>query len=126
MPIFSYKGLLKTGSNRLYCWTTVGKKKFDGLNPLFTVACSGNENGPCIIIDCIKFICPVSYPNEDEILSKAVSTACLFQSPYTTSTSKSLVSRMEEIIKKDSLASLFEEEKELLWHLRYDYNVCSY
>ena len=91
------------------------------LNPLGTVASSGNENGPCIVIEFMKFAHTVAYPSDDivfEIAAKSVAGRDASKHPYLVKGGKQHRMQIEEIIKKDSLASMFEEDKELLWLLR--------
>lgn len=117
-----FKSCLQSGMARLYCWFNYGKldSEIGLLNPLGTVASSENEGGPCIVINCMKFSNQVAYPMEEEIieLAQCAAARASVQNP---TASRQQLSHIEEIIKKDILASLFDEEKELLWQFR---NVC--
>lgn len=122
IPVFNYKGMLNSGSCRLYCWQSGVKMASNSqnfLNPLGTVASSGNENGPCIVIEFMNFVHTVVYPSDDFIFEIAAkSVASRDNHPFLVKGGKQHRQKIEEIIKRDSLASMFEEDKELLWKLR--------
>ena len=67
--MFDYKGLLRSGTHRLYVWQYHGAECTETLlNPLGTViANSSQENGPCLLIDFTKFAEPVSFPSDEKV-----------------------------------------------------------
>ena len=114
-----FKGNLRVGLSRLHCWSNFGKIKNDDyfLNPVGTVASSENENGPCIVIDTMRFANTVSYPPVDDIYKVAINTSSHDQAENYKPNDQEIF-ELQEVISKDSLASLYDEEKELLWKLR--------
>lgn len=95
-------------------------KCFD--HPFRTVSQNNeNENGAAIGVEFMKFEHPVEYPTDEEVhamAAKVIWGKDGASNPYHTSGGK-LLALVEEIVKKDTLADLLEEEKELLWLLRY-------
>ena len=69
VTMFDYNGILRSGSQRLHAFVCHGKDCIDSpLNPLGTVLShSGQENGPCLLIEFTKFAEPVSYPPDDKV-----------------------------------------------------------
>ena len=125
MPIFNYKGYLKTGTCVLYCWQySMGRQNETQsfLNPLGTVASSGNEIGPCLIIKLTEFAHPVVYPSEEKVLEYAadmIKTDDPQAHPYLRRGGKLHRQQIEEVIQRDTLSPMYEKEKELMWLLRY-------
>lgn len=129
LPLFNHKGILQSGQIRLPCWqyglSKVSKKEVKILNPLGTVATSSNENGPCIYIDLMNFAHTVRYP-QDEIIFEAAASCVKSQTenfsnnPLLARGSRRHRMQIEEIIKKDALSSMSDDDKDLLWTLRYD------
>ena len=118
-------GMLNTGQCRLPCWQNSPKMDSDPnnlLNPLGTVATSGNEKGPCVHIEFMKFAHTIKYPDDDfvfEIAAKSVSSLDPSKNPYLVKGGKQHRKQIEEIIRKDALMTMFEGDKELLWKLRF-------
>ena len=98
-------------------------------NPLGTVI-NSIESGPCLAFEIDNKTNNrsgdmVLYPSEDIVFETA---AKVIQGSPDGDDNVLLVKggkrhkeQMEDIIKRDSLASMFEEDKELLWKLRYVY-----
>ncbi|XP_065644549.1 phosphatidylinositol 4,5-bisphosphate 3-kinase catalytic subunit beta isoform isoform X2 [Hydra vulgaris] len=129
MPIFNYKAYLKTGTCALYCWQySIGRKNENQnfLNPLGTVASSGDENGACLIIKLTEFAHPVVYPSEEKIIQYAADKIKAEQvngdqpHPYLRRGGKLHRQQIEEVIQRDTLLPMFEKEKELMWLLRVE------
>lgn len=90
-------------------------------NPLGTVM-SSNDNGPCLVFELMNFKNTVVYPSEDIVLE--IAAKCIEgvgadgENPLLVKGGKQHREQIEEIIRRDSLASMFEEDMELLWKLR--------
>ena len=81
---------------------------------------SGNESGAAIGVEFMKFEHPVIYPTDAkvyEMAAKSIEGKDNTSNPFHTRGGK-LLKQVEEIIRRDTLADLLEEEKELLWLLR--------
>jgi len=128
MPLFNYKGVLNTGYFRLYCWQYAKKSEKSNIsfNPLGTVI-NSNESGPCLAFELDKVNNRnggmILYPSEDIVFETAARVIEGSQdgddNVLLVKGGKQHKEQMEDIIKRDSLASMYEEDKELLWKLRY-------
>jgi len=122
VTMFDYNGILRSGSQRLHAFVCHGKDCIDSpLNPLGTVLShSGQENGPCLLIEFTKFAEPVSYPPDDKIFELAAKEIEHGPggNPLTVKGSKQHMASIDDIIKRDMLLPMFEQDKELLWVLR--------
>ena len=79
VPVFNYKGVLREGSDTLWCWqhnTTMDSNSKFITNPLGTVSQNKNENtsesgAPTIGVEFMKFDHPVIYPEDEEVFHVA-------------------------------------------------------
>lgn len=97
-------------------------------NPLGAVsAIAGSESkGLCIVLDFMKFAHTVVYPTEAYVLE------CAMKHPERNVVTKQFRGRsweswqrqVEELISRDALFDLYDDDKELLWEWRYELYVC--
>ena len=97
------------------------KSKVTFLNPLGTVM-NSNETGPCLAFELEKYGNKVvKYPSEDKVLEKAAQVVewnSEGEHILLVKGGKQHKEQIQEIINRDSLAYMYEEDKELLWKLR--------
>eukprot|EP00794_Sanderia_malayensis_P015189 gene15189-16756_t len=122
ITMFDYKGLLRSGPTKLYCWPCHGNEcNGTPLHPLGTVVSNSNqESSPCLLFDFTKFAEPVSYPTDDKILELAATTVQSRNglNDLMTKGNKEHKKLIKEIIGRDPLLPIIEQDKELLWFLR--------
>jgi phosphatidylinositol-4,5-bisphosphate 3-kinase len=87
----------------------------DLLNPIGLPGSNTSADAPCLEIEFEKFNCAVMFPNHNEILKYAESLESGLTEPVT----ESERSQVAEIVQRDPLSEVSEQEKELLWRLRY-------
>uniref|UniRef100_A0AAY4DAB5 phosphatidylinositol-4,5-bisphosphate 3-kinase n=1 Tax=Denticeps clupeoides TaxID=299321 RepID=A0AAY4DAB5_9TELE len=111
--VFDYKGLLKTGDVVLYCWSSFPDELEEMLNPIGTVQTNPyTENATAIHITFPEYSqISVIFPPFDKRLSPHGSE-CLHHSYNKDS--------LKEIMDREPLSQLCENEKDLIWTLRYD------
>jgi hypothetical protein len=124
IPIFNYKGILNQSTHRVNCKQHTSrsiKGDHSFFNPLGAVSTiAGNEaKGLCIVIDFMKFAHTVLYPQDDYIVKCALQKPVLETTHYSGRTWEHWQPQIEEIIQRDVLFDMFEEDKELLWQWRY-------
>uniref|UniRef100_W5MA77 phosphatidylinositol-4,5-bisphosphate 3-kinase n=1 Tax=Lepisosteus oculatus TaxID=7918 RepID=W5MA77_LEPOC len=121
--VFDYRGQLKTGELILHGWSSFPDELEEMLNPIGTVQTNPyTENATALHIhfhECTKSA--VIYPPFDKILEKAAEIArgsdCM---PMVSRGSKKFHIELKEIMERDPLSQLCENEKDLIWTLRYD------
>uniref|UniRef100_A0A7N8XH69 phosphatidylinositol-4,5-bisphosphate 3-kinase n=1 Tax=Mastacembelus armatus TaxID=205130 RepID=A0A7N8XH69_9TELE len=102
--VFDYKDQLKTGEFLLSTWPSVPDDKSELLNPMGTVEKNPNVDSAAGLLIRFPNIRPhpLYYPPLEKVLT-----------PY----------KLKEIMDNKNYTEFFEDEKELLWKLRYE--VCS-
>uniref|UniRef100_A0A8C2XLM4 Phosphatidylinositol-4,5-bisphosphate 3-kinase catalytic subunit beta n=1 Tax=Cyclopterus lumpus TaxID=8103 RepID=A0A8C2XLM4_CYCLU len=109
--VFDYKGQLKTGDIILHCWSSFPDELEEMLNPIGTIQTNPyTENATSLHINFPE------YSSHSIILEKAAEIA-------RASDCVSMVSfhiELKEIMERDPLSQLCENEKDLIWTLRYD------
>ncbi|OCT81080.1 phosphatidylinositol 4,5-bisphosphate 3-kinase catalytic subunit beta isoform [Xenopus laevis] len=121
--VFDYKGQLRSGDNVLHCWSSFPDELEEMLNPMGTVRTNPyTENATTIHIKFHDYSKePISYPPFDKILEKAAEIARNSDSLSTTGRGgKKFNIELKEIMERDPLCQLCENEKDLIWTLRYD------
>ncbi|XP_032886992.1 phosphatidylinositol 4,5-bisphosphate 3-kinase catalytic subunit beta isoform [Amblyraja radiata] len=121
--VFDFRGQLKNGSLSLHCWSSFPDELEEMLNPMGTTQTNPyTENATALQIHFHEYSkAPIFYPAFDKILEKAAEIA---RSGDTLSTAgrgwKILHIELKEIMERDPLSQLCENEMDLIWTLRYD------
>ncbi|KAJ8256327.1 hypothetical protein COCON_G00184790 [Conger conger] len=121
--VFDYKGQLKTGDIILHSWSSFPDELEEMLNPIGTIQTNPyTENATALHIHFPDYSnAPVIFPPFDKILEKAAEIArgsdCL---PMVGRGGKKFHIELKEIMERDPLSQLCENEKDLIWTLRYD------
>ncbi|XP_072428909.1 phosphatidylinositol 4,5-bisphosphate 3-kinase catalytic subunit beta isoform isoform X1 [Chiloscyllium punctatum] len=121
--IFDFRGQLKSGDLSLHCWSSFPDELEEMLNPMGTTQTNPyTENATELHIQFHEYSkVAIFYPAFDKILEKAAEIA---RSNDTLSTSgrgwKKLHIELREIMERDPLSQLCENEMDLIWTLRYD------
>uniref|UniRef100_A0A7N8X1L3 phosphatidylinositol-4,5-bisphosphate 3-kinase n=1 Tax=Mastacembelus armatus TaxID=205130 RepID=A0A7N8X1L3_9TELE len=103
--VFDYKGQLKTGDIILHCWSSFPDELEEMLNPIGTIQTNPyTENATALHILFPEYSShPIVFPPFDKVRQ----------------TSKFHI-ELKEIMERDPLSQLCENEKDLIWTLRYD------
>ncbi|XP_066508546.1 phosphatidylinositol 4,5-bisphosphate 3-kinase catalytic subunit beta isoform-like isoform X1 [Hoplias malabaricus] len=120
--VFDYKGQLKTGDIILHTWSSFPDELEEMLNPIGTVQTNPyTENATALHICFPEYsVHPVVFPPFDKILEKAAEIAGASDSISMGRGGKKFHIELKEIMERDSLSQLCENEKDLIWTLRYD------
>uniref|UniRef100_A0A8C1X9J3 phosphatidylinositol-4,5-bisphosphate 3-kinase n=1 Tax=Cyprinus carpio TaxID=7962 RepID=A0A8C1X9J3_CYPCA len=104
--VFDYRGQLKTGDIILHCWSSFPDELEEMLNPIGTIQTNPyTENATELHISFPEYSTqPVVFPYETK--------------RSTSQHSKQI--KLKEIMERDPLSQLCENEKDLIWTLRYD------
>lgn len=121
--VFDFKGQLKTGDHVLHSWSSFPDELEEMLNPMGTVQTNPyTENATALHIkfqDYSKL--PIYYPPFDKILEKAAEIARNSDSSGMAGRGgKKFHIELKEIMERDPLSQLCENEMDLIWTLRYD------
>ncbi|MGH0177806.1 UNVERIFIED_CONTAM: hypothetical protein FKN15_075766 [Acipenser sinensis] len=121
--VFDYRGQMKTGEIILHSWSSFPDELEEMLNPIGTVQTNPyTENATALHIKFPAYSRPtVFYPPFDKILEKAAQIArnsdCVTMAGRG---GKKFHIELKEIMERDPLSQLCENEKDLIWTLRYD------
>nr|XP_023700850.1 phosphatidylinositol 4,5-bisphosphate 3-kinase catalytic subunit beta isoform [Paramormyrops kingsleyae] len=121
--VFDYRGHLKTGEVVLHCWSSFPDELEEMLNPIGTIQTNPyTENATALHVQFPEYHAyPIVFPAFDKILEKAAEIArgsdCM---PMVGRGGKKFHSELKEIMERDPLSQLYENEKDLIWTLRYD------
>uniref|UniRef100_A0A8D3D0T5 Phosphatidylinositol 4,5-bisphosphate 3-kinase catalytic subunit delta isoform n=1 Tax=Scophthalmus maximus TaxID=52904 RepID=A0A8D3D0T5_SCOMX len=111
--VFDYKDQLKTGEFLLSTWPSVPDDKSELLNPMGTVEKNPNVDSAAGLL--IRFANirphPLYYPPLDKIND-------IERNGDAASVTKEEYMKLKEIMDNKNYTEFFEDEKELLWHLR--------
>ncbi|XP_035240996.1 phosphatidylinositol 4,5-bisphosphate 3-kinase catalytic subunit beta isoform [Anguilla anguilla] len=121
--VFDYKGQLKTGDIILHSWSSFPDELEEMLNPIGTIQTNPyTENATALHIQLPEYSSsPVVFPPFDKILEKAAEIARGSDSlPMVGRGGKKFHIELKEIMERDPLSQLCENEKDLIWTLRYD------
>lgn len=113
--VFDYKDQLKTGEFLLSTWPSVPDDKSDLLNPMGTVERNPNVDSAAGLLIRFPNIRPhpLYYPPLDKIADTE-------KNGDASAVSKDELSKLKEIMDNKNYTEFFEDEKELLWKLRYE------
>uniref|UniRef100_A0A8D0AM37 phosphatidylinositol-4,5-bisphosphate 3-kinase n=1 Tax=Sander lucioperca TaxID=283035 RepID=A0A8D0AM37_SANLU len=142
--VFDYKGQLKTGDIILHCWSSFPDELEEMLNPIGTIQTNPyTENATALHIHFPEYSShSIVFPPFDKVRRLTVPliityflpalghgvAAKIVQSPSKLETFIRLLGRggkkfhieLKEIMERDPLSQLCENEKDLIWTLRYD------
>uniref|UniRef100_A0A8C6UQS6 phosphatidylinositol-4,5-bisphosphate 3-kinase n=1 Tax=Neogobius melanostomus TaxID=47308 RepID=A0A8C6UQS6_9GOBI len=106
--VFDYKGQLKTGDIILHCWSSFPDELEEMLNPIGTVQTNPyTENATALHISFPEYLPhAIVFPPFDKVTSIGHS--------------REEEEGLKEIMERDPLSQLCENEKDLIWTLRYD------
>ncbi|XP_054919880.2 phosphatidylinositol 4,5-bisphosphate 3-kinase catalytic subunit alpha isoform-like [Dermacentor andersoni] len=120
VSLFDYKSVLLSGRVNLHLWP-VPKGMDELLNPLGSTGSNPNREAPCLVIELDRFSGQVVFPSMEQIEEYAS-----FVSPLESTGEESPENwtdndkdQIHEIIKRDPLSEISEQEKMLLWRMRY-------
>uniref|UniRef100_A0A8C4HSP6 phosphatidylinositol-4,5-bisphosphate 3-kinase n=1 Tax=Dicentrarchus labrax TaxID=13489 RepID=A0A8C4HSP6_DICLA len=107
--VFDYKGQLKTGDIILHCWSSFPDELEEMLNPIGTIQTNPyTENATALHIHFPEYSShPIIFPPFDKVRHVCVH-------------SYSFHIELKEIMERDALSQLCENEKDLIWTLRHD------
>uniref|UniRef100_A0A8D0AIM5 phosphatidylinositol-4,5-bisphosphate 3-kinase n=1 Tax=Sander lucioperca TaxID=283035 RepID=A0A8D0AIM5_SANLU len=107
--VFDYKGQLKTGDIILHCWSSFPDELEEMLNPIGTIQTNPyTENATALHIH---------FPDVPCMSLQHVTLKSQF--PAFLDLGRSML-HLKEIMERDPLSQLCENEKDLIWTLRYD------
>uniref|UniRef100_A0A673AXU6 phosphatidylinositol-4,5-bisphosphate 3-kinase n=1 Tax=Sphaeramia orbicularis TaxID=375764 RepID=A0A673AXU6_9TELE len=113
--VFDYKGQLKTGDIILHCWSSFPDELEEMLNPIGTIQTNPyTENATALHIHFPEYSShPIIFPPFDKV-RQASDCAPMGRG------GKKFHIELKEIMERDPLSQLCENEKDLIWTLRYD------
>uniref|UniRef100_A0A673ZFD3 Phosphatidylinositol 4,5-bisphosphate 3-kinase catalytic subunit beta isoform n=1 Tax=Salmo trutta TaxID=8032 RepID=A0A673ZFD3_SALTR len=120
--VFDYKGQLKTGDIILHSWSSFPDELEEMLNPIGTIQTNPyTENSTALHIHLPDYNPhPILFPPFDKILEKAAEIAGSSDCSTMSRGGKKFHIELKEIMERDPLSQLCENEKDLIWTLRYD------
>ncbi|XP_078374563.1 phosphatidylinositol 4,5-bisphosphate 3-kinase catalytic subunit beta isoform-like isoform X2 [Oculina patagonica] len=116
--LFDYQGKLRQGPLKLFAWPVPERVTDLELNPVGTVVSNINTaTSVSLNIEFPSYCHAVVYPSFDTIadLAARVTDAKSFKKG-----DESIVEQLREIVDREPLAPIFEQEKELVWERRID------
>uniref|UniRef100_A0A3Q3RAC7 phosphatidylinositol-4,5-bisphosphate 3-kinase n=1 Tax=Monopterus albus TaxID=43700 RepID=A0A3Q3RAC7_MONAL len=110
--VFDYKGQLKTGDIILHCWSSFPDELEEMLNPIGTIQTNPyTENATALHIHFPDYSYhPIVFPPFDKVRDPSVIGRG----------GKKFHIELKEIMERDPLSQLCENEKDLIWTLRHD------
>ncbi|KAI4893118.1 hypothetical protein NFI96_020627 [Prochilodus magdalenae] len=120
--VFDYRGQLKTGDIILHTWSSFPDELEEMLNPIGTIQTNPyTENATALHIRFPEYSShPIIFPPFDKILEKAAEIVGASDSMSMGRGGKKFHIELKEIMERDPLSQLCENEKDLIWTLRYD------
>ncbi|XP_052323929.1 phosphatidylinositol 4,5-bisphosphate 3-kinase catalytic subunit beta isoform-like [Oncorhynchus keta] len=120
--VFDYKGQLKTGDIILHSWSSFPDELEEMLNPIGTIQTNPyTENCTALHIHLPDYNPhPILFPPFNKILEKAAEIAGSSDCSTMGRGGKKFHIELKEIMERDPLSQLCENEKDLIWTLRYD------
>ncbi|XP_031534146.1 phosphatidylinositol 4,5-bisphosphate 3-kinase catalytic subunit beta isoform [Vicugna pacos] len=120
--VFDFKGQLRSGDIVLHSWSSFPDELEEMLNPMGTVQTNPyTENATALHI---KFPenkkQPYYYPPFDKIIEKAAEIASNDSANVSSRGGKKFLAVLKEILDRDPLSQLCENEMDLIWTLRQD------
>ncbi|KAI0229642.1 Phosphatidylinositol 4,5-bisphosphate 3-kinase catalytic subunit beta [Lamellibrachia satsuma] len=151
IPLFDFRGIMKTGCHTLYMWPANDDDMLSEetvLNPIGTV--TQNTQAHCAVCLTVTFHNynqpgPITYPSFEKVLEVAAQHTdftkggkvfktmasredCIRQNCQTVMLDVNVVNKghlesLRVMVERDPLSALHEQEKEMVWNLRYE---CQY
>ncbi|KAF2975370.1 hypothetical protein EK904_003959 [Melospiza melodia maxima] len=121
--VFDYKGHLRNGELVLHSWSSFPDELEEMLNPMGTVQTNPyTENATALHIRFQEYSKqPINYPPFDKILEKAAEIARNSDNAAMAGRGgKKFYVVLKDIMERDPLSQLCENEMDLIWTLRYD------
>ncbi|XP_034023735.1 LOW QUALITY PROTEIN: phosphatidylinositol 4,5-bisphosphate 3-kinase catalytic subunit beta isoform [Thalassophryne amazonica] len=120
--VFDYKGQLKTGDIILHCWSSFPDELEEMLNPIGTIQTNPyTENATALHIHFVEYLShPIIFPPFHKILEKAADIVKATDGASMSRGGKKFHIELKEIMERDPLSQLCENEKDLIWTLRCD------
>uniref|UniRef100_A0A803WFA6 Phosphatidylinositol 4,5-bisphosphate 3-kinase catalytic subunit beta isoform n=1 Tax=Ficedula albicollis TaxID=59894 RepID=A0A803WFA6_FICAL len=121
--VFDYKGHLRSGELVLHSWSSFPDELEEMLNPMGTVQTNPyTENATALHIRFQEYSKqPINYPPFDKILEKAAEIARNSDNAAMAGRGgKKFYVVLKDIMERDPLSQLCENEMDLIWTLRYD------
>uniref|UniRef100_A0A8C6UVJ7 phosphatidylinositol-4,5-bisphosphate 3-kinase n=1 Tax=Neogobius melanostomus TaxID=47308 RepID=A0A8C6UVJ7_9GOBI len=119
--VFDYKGQLKTGDIILHCWSSFPDELEEMLNPIGTVQTNPyTENATALHISFPEYLPhAIVFPPFDKVIM-AQWPLLKWMESHSGRGGKKFHIELKEIMERDPLSQLCENEKDLIWTLRYD------
>uniref|UniRef100_A0A8C1ZZ05 phosphatidylinositol-4,5-bisphosphate 3-kinase n=1 Tax=Cyprinus carpio TaxID=7962 RepID=A0A8C1ZZ05_CYPCA len=116
--VFDYRGQLKTGDIILHCWSSFPDELEEMLNPIGTIQTNPyTENATELHISFPEYSTqPVVFPAFDKVYEIAQNKRAKANGRG----GKKFYIELKEIMERDPLSQLCENEKDLIWTLRHD------
>lgn len=113
--VFDYKDQLKTGGVWLHTWPSVPDDKGELLNPMGTVQGNPNTDGTAALYIHFQAVVnhPIYYPSIERVLE-------LGRHGERVKVTQSEHYQLKEIMERKACTEFFEDEKDLVWKLRYE------
>ncbi|CAN9511193.1 unnamed protein product [Ophioblennius macclurei] len=120
--VFDYKGQLKIGDITLHCWSSFPDELEEMLNPIGTIQTNPyTENATALHIHFPEYSShSIVFPPFDKILEKAAEIVGASDCMSIGRGGKKFYIELKEIMERDPLSQLCENEKDLIWTLRHD------
>ncbi|PRD35280.1 UNVERIFIED_CONTAM: Pik3ca [Trichonephila clavipes] len=118
--LFDYKDRLLSDRVSVHLWA-MPKGMDELLNPIDTTGSNPNRDSPCLVLEFERFSSTVVFPTMGEIEEYANFVSKIEvqeESKRMPSEAASEFETLKEIIERDPLSEISEQEKELLWRLR--------
>ncbi|XP_029424673.1 phosphatidylinositol 4,5-bisphosphate 3-kinase catalytic subunit beta isoform isoform X2 [Nannospalax galili] len=119
--VFDFKGQLRSGDVILHSWSSFPDELEEMLNPMGTVQTNPyTENATALHIKFPDNKKPYYYPPFDKIIEKAAEIASSDSANVSSRGGKKFLAVLKEILDRDPLSQLCENEMDLIWTLRQD------
>ncbi|XP_046333765.2 phosphatidylinositol 4,5-bisphosphate 3-kinase catalytic subunit alpha isoform-like [Haliotis rufescens] len=119
LQMFDFNDRLLSEKISLHLWP-MPQGMDDLVNPIGSPGSSQDKDCPCLEIEFIKFSHPVQYPSESHL--EQLANHITDRDKYSEIDTKQELERdrkmLEDIISKDPLSDLSEQDKDLLWNRR--------
>ncbi|XP_059152563.1 phosphatidylinositol 4,5-bisphosphate 3-kinase catalytic subunit alpha isoform-like [Physella acuta] len=118
LQLFDFNERHLNGKFSLHMWS-MPQGMDDLLNPIGITGSNPNKDCPCLEIEFDRFMHPLSYPPDGHFV-KLAEIALLNESQmgHPDPVTKKDIELLHEIIEKDPLSDISEQDKNLLWKLR--------
>ncbi|CAL1536446.1 unnamed protein product [Lymnaea stagnalis] len=118
LQLFDFNKRHLSGKYSLHMWP-MPQGMDDLLNPIGITGSNPNKDCPCLEIEFDRFMHPLSYPLDSHFEQlAAVAIMRESQRGYPVTATKEESDLLDEIVEKDPLSDISEQDKILLWKLR--------